>query len=132
MCRTDIFPVTVVDNKRLHDRFDLPIEVDVEQFQGFSKNIKKILLSNIGVGGACFIMKDPVLIGSELNMQLHDEGSRFASSLGLETSNTGALRFRMDCRVLRVEQDPDDNESFLVSVEFIRPIQIIEPPLNVK
>ena len=118
-----------MDNKRLHDRYSLPIEVDVEQFQGFSKSVKKILLKDIGVGGACFVLNEPVQIGSELNMQLNDTESRFSESLGLETLS-GPLRFKMDCQVLRVEPCEDDPDKFLVSVKFIRPIQILEPSLS--
>lgn len=58
-------------------------------------------------------------------MQLHDEGSDFAQALGLQTSSTGPLKFRMNCRVLRVDPCKDDPDLFEISVEFINPIQIL-------
>jgi c-di-GMP-binding flagellar brake protein YcgR len=107
--------------RREHKRYELPLEVAVATEE--RKSLESVQLRNISIGGALFELSRDMSVGADLSVDVMDKESRFANALGLDTSDSGPLRFRMDCTVIRSEQLPDRRNA-LVAVKFGSPLRI--------
>lgn len=110
--------------RRKHKRFDMPLKVSVEKQLNGDALVESTELHNISIGGALFAVRQNIRVGDELQIDLHDEESRFASALGLDTSDSGPLRFSVDCKVLRKIIEQGDSPANLVAVKFSSPLRI--------
>lgn len=110
--------------RRQHERYELPLQVAIEgSFDGELK-IQETQLENIGIGGALFGIPDELEKGDELDMSLTDTDSQFANALGLDTSTSGPLQFKMNCKVLRQHKLETESLENLVAVQFSSPLRI--------
>ena len=110
--------------RRKYKRFSMPLSVSVEKQLNGDVLSEETKLVNISIGGALFTVRQNVREGDSLQLDLHDDESLFASSLGLDTSDSGPLRFVVDCTVLRKTIEQGDSPANLVAVKFSSPLRI--------
>lgn len=114
--------------RRKSRRYELPLAVAVEQTSDEDVICERTHLLNIGLGGAYFRLLKRVELGSLVDMNFLNLDPKFASSLGLSAKGKKNLRFKIQGRVVRLEESLNELKSCNVAVEFNSPLRIVPNP----
>lgn len=114
-----------MQDRRINQRFHLPLPVLIEFETGGIQHVEKTSLMNIGIGGALFEMSRPVPTDSTLQMQLVDPDMKFAEKLGISTDSRVPFRFLVNCTVLRTQDSTLQKNKTAVAVKFDGSLRIL-------
>lgn len=103
----------------------MPLAVAVEQTSDEDIISERTHLLNIGLGGAYFGLEKRVELGSLVEMNFLNLDPKFASSLGLQVRGKKHLHFKIQGRVVRLEESSNDFKPCRVAVEFSSPLRIV-------
>jgi c-di-GMP-binding flagellar brake protein YcgR len=109
--------------RRQFTRYDMPLGVEVDYESAGGSCRERSTVANISIGGALLRLREKPEIGGEMVLTVLDDAGFLASALGTSTHSTDPIRFRLQAKVVRRDQEPGAFHA--VGVEFVSPLRIL-------